>query len=1438
MTTILAAAGTLLACGARDSSLGRSEGTASVSEAVTGPTTLTFHVSLPQGASIVDTTLGSAGAVSFGAGAKVFGPTRSAGGLSEVQPGGTTQSITTGGSVKIDDRASVTGGVTAAGTITVSSTATVTGATTPSASGLSPATTAWSVTNPGTSQGPITLQNGAVAAPLPNVYDAVVVNANSSLFLSTGTYFFQSLDLESSSKLFVDSSHGPVFVYIASAIIYRGAEKDPNGAIPSLFVGYFGTTQAVLESAYNGVFLAPNAPLHLQNPQPTTNIGTFYAQSVQVDPSETIRPGSFDWTQVQGMPPPPGGFANHGGADGTGEPGVPGITGGTGSPANQGHVTVGALPPSAVKLHVTNQPDDGMGPPGIPPTASTTVTPPSHVPFHVPATFDVGGVLANGTVTLTYTSCTGQAVTCQYHGGSTSDTPKTDLDLEAGRTAALASCSDGQPATALRCGTSFGLSVQGTPRFPVTVDLSLDDRACDSNVDLLTPLQTRQMIDSFSWPSPILATPPTVAEQNADGTPALYYAWVYLHNSTDQLRLRKMYVHILSRPLFTSELEANAGQCVHYQNPGDGFGTFVPVVMPGKVYNTILNVQNTAFQQKQNPKLQPGDPLFKAVILRSTTPLNFAALRASGFRYLDYEPSPLPTQAAMQLQGGGAVNFLESIEQFALGVLQDIGSTVTNALGDLDAIFANRINYTMTINAANLNPRFSSPQMTRAWGSEAGLALGAGGLKVTLYENLLGVFPETFNGYTNDQGVVTIQPASNGAGVLAGYGFCITLRNDAVWASSFLMPDDVCNLQGLDRFVVGVATEVSTNPVNIADFSQDRTVPLTLGDGQLNAVYAMTDAFTYSKRVVGYTPPTAHVLVSEPANVVGSFHDGRAFTDGLHLRNESDSQIANLIAPFPVQVYAGFNDQISSGGVALGVPGPIAWLISTFANNDIILPDSSIDNSREVGTHEYGHYILLSMLHDQNPTAIDELIGDTIFSGQGGNNSYSTRYLNEAFADFISGQVTAIANYRWVTGQDPNSVGPTDKVCVRSPCFDRNFTSGPTTNKDAAGIARASSLLHDAFDGRSFAGQPVNQERNIDQPDNADSWVSQPVVSSPFGFSTLYGYTSKPFDNFDEPDPVFGISQACRVGTGPQAPGPLSPDAGSPTPACIASESVALPGASLVTFAHNLQKLGSPFPPFLTDQIWNTALDQTMAAAGATWCQRCQVLALHTSENAKDNLNAQDILKLCWRGGSAPTTGEDPNLANWQLPFIFPGTQAPDANLRLDSSTCQTCPPSKFPDPNGQCTVDCPADFVVDGNTAPLTSLTEETTATSLAPGSDPCGSEFIVEIDHPDQFFAGGAIGIGSTLSVDAPSASSCAQTFALTFADLPSTTGFVAQQTVTDTASLQVGGLGSVCVPMPSLSLVSSQITTGGAPIRFETSATAGVSFTLNIATPAKTP
>jgi hypothetical protein len=101
------------------------------------------------------------------------------------------------------------------------------------------------------------------------------------LRLSSGTYFFDSLMLESSGRLLLDQTAGPVTIYIRTSFTYRGVTATTNGAFPNLFVGYLGTEEAFLESRFKGAVVAPNGKLTLGDLL-GTHEGQFFAKSLEL----------------------------------------------------------------------------------------------------------------------------------------------------------------------------------------------------------------------------------------------------------------------------------------------------------------------------------------------------------------------------------------------------------------------------------------------------------------------------------------------------------------------------------------------------------------------------------------------------------------------------------------------------------------------------------------------------------------------------------------------------------------------------------------------------------------------------------------------------------------------------------------------------------------------------------------------------------------------------------------------------------------------------------------------------------------------------------------------------------------------------------------------------------------------------------------------------
>ena len=156
--------------------------------------------------------------------------------------------------------------------------------------------------------------------------------------------------------------------------------------------------------------------------------------------------------------------------------------------------------------------------------------------FTLPTTYPVeGGVIANGTVTFKYKNGGGSLVTCTYKGGSSSASPATKADINAGRYLNFQSCSDGLPVTTPRTGNHFEISVTPAPGLPVTVNTPVRaDGACSDKMEIMSAQTTTQLHDSFNW-----ASATKLPATNSDGSPTLYNAWVYIRSKDDAIKLRQ-----------------------------------------------------------------------------------------------------------------------------------------------------------------------------------------------------------------------------------------------------------------------------------------------------------------------------------------------------------------------------------------------------------------------------------------------------------------------------------------------------------------------------------------------------------------------------------------------------------------------------------------------------------------------------------------------------------------------------------------------------------------------------------------------------------------------------------------------------------------------------------------------------------------------------------
>ena len=184
----------------------------------------------------------------------------------------------------------------------------------------------------------------------PGSYFNVNIQQSPTVTLTTGTYYIDSLTLESNATIRSNSSAGPIYIYVRTALNSHGQW---SADVPeNVFIGFFGTNQQVtFDNSLAGTLVAPNVRVRLGS-KPHT--GSVFAKEVELSPDAvlTFKPFS-NW---KGLVPalilnPDGGAeagadgsaggsaagTGAGGAGGTG--GVDGGASGAGGAAGDGGTT-------------------------------------------------------------------------------------------------------------------------------------------------------------------------------------------------------------------------------------------------------------------------------------------------------------------------------------------------------------------------------------------------------------------------------------------------------------------------------------------------------------------------------------------------------------------------------------------------------------------------------------------------------------------------------------------------------------------------------------------------------------------------------------------------------------------------------------------------------------------------------------------------------------------------------------------------------------------------------------------------------------------------------------------------------------------------------------------------------------------------------------------
>jgi DNA-binding protein YbaB len=160
---------------------------------------------------------------------------------------------------------------------------------------------------PGVTIGTIDLEPGQTQTAPPGYYANLHPKNGAIATLSSGVYYFNTLFLEPGSTVKLNQSSGPVVIWVKSSFTHRGTFVDVANGFPRLFIGYVGTSTAIVETKFRGTLSAPNTKISISTIQ--SHEGAFHGRDVEVQPDCQIchRPFELHYDQLPGIVPP-GGF--------------------------------------------------------------------------------------------------------------------------------------------------------------------------------------------------------------------------------------------------------------------------------------------------------------------------------------------------------------------------------------------------------------------------------------------------------------------------------------------------------------------------------------------------------------------------------------------------------------------------------------------------------------------------------------------------------------------------------------------------------------------------------------------------------------------------------------------------------------------------------------------------------------------------------------------------------------------------------------------------------------------------------------------------------------------------------------------------------------------------------------------------------------------------
>ena len=180
----------------------------------------------------------------------------------------------------------VAGSVTTGGSLTEQTGVTVGGAIAQYQT-LSPATTSLTIAFPSSSTN-VTLQPGQSMTLSPGAFASVTVNSRATLTLTSGTYYFDGIDIEPQGTIAL-SGAGPFVLNIRTSFAAKGQITLPAvSPAPTLIVTDAGTQDVFLQAEFDGTLIAPGANVTLAAIGSQSYHGAFIGKSLTLQAGVTV----------------------------------------------------------------------------------------------------------------------------------------------------------------------------------------------------------------------------------------------------------------------------------------------------------------------------------------------------------------------------------------------------------------------------------------------------------------------------------------------------------------------------------------------------------------------------------------------------------------------------------------------------------------------------------------------------------------------------------------------------------------------------------------------------------------------------------------------------------------------------------------------------------------------------------------------------------------------------------------------------------------------------------------------------------------------------------------------------------------------------------------------------------------------------------------------